>query len=371
MEVIKKRLSCCKDRWVLTLTTLCLLLFISSGCAPLGSKTISRGRAEYNQAINKTEDEQMMLAIVGGCYGDSISLLAVSGVAANVTFRANAGVNAGFGPEESYSGNLVPFSAGLAYEENPTITYAPVQSRRYLRQLMSPVPLDLLVLFVRTGMNLSAFFTILAKRVNDLQNPEFIYEPPSEPDPRFIRFAEVNGELDRAGVIRWVEDPKKEGSFDILISHYAPSYSEKVNEYMTLLGLSMPQNQSTEIVLPVYLGVQGQTSDGIAISTRSTFDLIEILRAAVEIPKEHVSAGITIDYPELGIVGKNIHIHASKGRPKGAVIEVKHRGYWFYIDDTDKQTKLFYQLVRALWTVIISEGSNQTAAPVLTIPVSR
>jgi hypothetical protein len=371
MEVIKKRLSYSGVRCVLTRTTLCLLLFALPGCAKTGPRSISMGRGDYNQAISKTDDEQMLLAIITGCYGDSFSLLAVSGVAANVNFSANAGVNAGFGPEESYAGNLVPFSAGLVYEENPTITYVPVQGTEYLRQLMSPIPLDILILFLRTGTTSTAHFPILVKKINDLQNPDFVYGPSSEPDPRFKRFVELNGELEQAGIIQWVADPKKKVSFDILISNYSPSYTEKVREYLTLLGLTMPAGKSTDIIFPVYLGVKGQKSDGVAISTRSTFELIEILRAAVAIPKEQVLEGITIEYPSLGPVGKNIHIQTSKDKPKRAAVSVRHRGYWFYIDDSDTQTKLFYWLVRILWSVSIAEGSNPTAAPVLTIPVSR
>ena len=60
------------------------------------------GRADYNEAINKTEDEQMLLSIVKGRYGETFSLLAVSGVAANVRFRTNAGVEVGFGPSQNY-----------------------------------------------------------------------------------------------------------------------------------------------------------------------------------------------------------------------------------------------------------------------------
>lgn len=89
----------------------------------------------------------MLLSIVRGRYGETFSLLAVRGVHANVRFRTNADVNAGFGPEADYDGNLVPFSGGVAYEENPTIAYAPVQGEQYLRQLLSPIPLDILVLF--------------------------------------------------------------------------------------------------------------------------------------------------------------------------------------------------------------------------------
>ena len=69
--------------------------------------------------------------------------------------------------------------------------------------------------------------------------------------------------------------------------------------------------------------------------------------------------------------GKNIRIYASKDKPLQAAVAVKHRGYWFYIDDTDMYTKLFYTVVRTLWSVSIATGADQRTAPVLTIPVSR
>ncbi len=313
----------------------------------------------------------MLLSIVKGCYGETFSLLAVSGVAANISFSANVGVQAGFGPRGNYEGNLVPFSGGLAYEENPTITYAPVQGERYLRQLLSPIPLDILVLFVRTGTYSATYLIMLANRINDMRNPDFLDAPSAEPDPRFQSFVELNRELDQAGVLQWLADPRKDVAFDVLITSYAPAYSEKVREYLTLLGLPMPMDESKDIILPVYFGVKGRELGGIAISTRSTFDLVQIARAAIEIPQEHASAGLAINYPTPGLAGKDIHIHASKDKPKRAAVAVKHRGYWFYIDETDTRTKWFYKMVRTLWSVSIAAAADQKARPVLTIPVSR
>jgi hypothetical protein len=326
------------------------------------------GRADYNEAINKTEDEQMLLSVVKGRYGETFSLLAVSGVTANVRFSTNAGVQAGFGPDDSFAGNLVPFSAGLAYEENPTISYVPVQGEEYLRQLMSPVPLDLLVLFVRSGTYSATYINLIANRINGMRNPDFL---DAEPDPRFQRFCELNLELYQAGVLDWVASSKKDVGYAVLITGYAPDYSKKVREYLNLLGLPMPADESKDIVLPIYLAVEGMALSGVAISTRSTFDLIQILRAAVEVPQEHASAGVAFSYPEMGSAGRNIRIHASKDQPERAAVAVKYRGYWFYVDETDVHTKLFYIMVRALWSVSIAAAADQKAQPVLTIPVSR
>jgi len=353
------------------MTALCFGLVALSGCARVGPWSISMGRAQYNEAINKTEDEQMLLSIVKSRYGETFSLLAVSGVAANVRFRSNTDVQVGFGPSSNYSGNLVPFSGGLAYEENPTITYKPVQGEQYLRQVLSPIPLNLLILIIRSVTFSDYYITLFVNRINDMKNPDFLEAPSAEPDLQFKRFIELDKELDRAGVLQWVEDPGAEIAFDILITGYAPAYTEKVREYLTLLGLPVPTVESKDIVLPVYFAVKGRELDGIAISTRSTFDLVEILCATIAIPQEHVDAGLALDYPTPGLAGKNIRIHTSKDAPNQAAVAVKHRGYWFYIEETDVHTKLFYRMVRTLWSVSIAAASDQNAAPVLTIPVSR
>ena len=348
------------------------ILGVLCGCAGVGPTSISMGRADYNEAINKTDDAQMLMSIVRGRYGETFSLLAVTGVAANVRFSTNAGVNVGFGSDDNYAGNLVPFSGGIAYEENPTITYAPVQGSQYVRQLLSPIPLDILLLLVRAMPEPTHIITLLVKKINGLQNPDFLPSPSAEPDPRFLRHVELVTQLRRAGVMQWVEDSRQEVEFDILISGYAPEYTQTVREYIALLGLPLPADESKDIVLPVYFAVNGRQLGGIGISTRSTTDLIEILRAAIEIPQEHNRPGLTVDYPPLGLAGRDILIRSSKNKPKTASMAVKYRGYWFYIEETDQPTKLFFRSMRLFWSVsIASSADSRTAAPVLTIPVSK
>lgn len=156
-----------------------------------------------------------------------------------------------------------------------------------------------------------------------------------------------------------------------MITGYAPAHSEKVNEYLTLIDLPMLRDASKDIVIPVYFGVKGSNFDGIAISTRSIYELKQILKAAIEIPQDHVDTGLAIVFPPMGPAGDNIRIHASKDEPKRAAVAVKNRGYWFYIDETDMHTKLYYLMVRTLWSVSIADAADHRAAPVLTIPVSR
>ena len=349
-----------------------ILLAMLSGCANVGPKSISMGRLNYNEAINSTEDEQLLLSVVKGCYGETTSLLAVNGVAANIKFSSNAGIEAGFGPESNYTANLVPFSGGLVYEENPTITYTPVQSEKFLRQLMSPVPLDILVLFLRNEVDTTRTLTLLVKNINDMRNPAFLEDTSVSYDTRFQRFAELFSEFKKAGLIQLVTNPREDAPYDIMLSGYKQSdYSQKVNEFLDLIGFPIPMEGSKEILVPVYFGVIKSEVNGIAISTRSTYDLIEILKASVEIPKEHLNTGLTAAFPPMGAAGKDIRVHSSKDKPKQGIITVKYRGYWFFIDETDMPTKLYYKMARTLWSVVIAAAADDKGAPVLTLPISN
>ena len=353
----------------LSKAALCLTLWGLAGCAVVGPSHISMGRASYNEAINQTESEQLLLAVVRSRYGELYSLLSVTGVAANVRFSTSAGVNLGFGDSDDYAGNLVPFSGGMIYEENPTITYAPVQSEAFYRQMLTPIPLEMLLLLIRATIDPAKYIKMLVTRINDLNNPDFLPAPMNEPDPRFSRFVELVTEFRYAGILDWVKDPREEVEFDAIIRNYAPQYTQKVREFFALLGLPTPADLSEDIILPVHFAVSGRDWRGIAISTRSTEDLLEILRASIELPEEHARAGIAITYPQVGLAGQGVRIISSKAKPQKASLTTKYRGYWFYIADDNLPTKEFFNSVKIFWTASTRATADQSAAPVLTIPV--
>ena len=99
------------------------------GCSVAGTTAIRNGRAAYNAVMVATNNEQLLTMIVRMRYQEPSSLLAVASITANVRIQATVGAQVGVGPESSFSGNLVPLSAGALYEENPTISYTPVVHR--------------------------------------------------------------------------------------------------------------------------------------------------------------------------------------------------------------------------------------------------
>jgi hypothetical protein len=90
--------------------------------------------------INIAEDEQILIAMVRQRYDETFGMMSVASVTASLRFAAQAGTNIGVGNSDNYAGNLVPLSVGVAYEENPTISYVPLSGEEFMRRLISPVP---------------------------------------------------------------------------------------------------------------------------------------------------------------------------------------------------------------------------------------
>ena len=103
---------------LLGLSICCLL----EGCQTLGPVALGVGRGAYNEVIARTSSEQTLSLIVRLRYSDPIGLLMVTSVTAGLKFSAQATGQAGFGPRANYAGNLIPFSAGMGYEDSPTIS---------------------------------------------------------------------------------------------------------------------------------------------------------------------------------------------------------------------------------------------------------
>ena len=348
-----------------------LVLAMLAGCSMVGPSTISHGRADYNEAINRTDDEQLLMALVRGRYGETSRLLAVTSVAANVRFAANAGAEVGYGTEELNEWTFGPFRGGVAYEENPTISYAPVQGEKYLRQIMSPIPLDLLILALRSSANPAELFTLLVKSINGIKNPDFIKPPSGRTDPRFLRVVLILQDLSDADVIHWVRDRREGMGFSAVIRDYAPEFSAKAIELLTILGLPVPKDRTEDIVLPVHFALRRKEPEGLAVATRSTMDIIEILRASVDVPGDHVQSGLALSYPPKGLSGRGVQIRFAEERPTNVSVAVFYGGYWFYIGRADQRTKRAFRNLRALWDISIASAAAQQPAPILTLPVSR
>jgi hypothetical protein len=348
-----------------------------SGCgrflgprATLGPGAIVRGRGLYNEVISHTNNQQTLELIVRARYGEPSGLLAVASVTANLRATATTNSEFGIGPSRNFQGNIVPLALGLAYEENPTIAYTPVQGERYAKHILSPLGLDVLVLLLGIERAPHQLISILVKQVNGLQNP--MYGPP-QARAAFQDSIALLVRLEDAGQATWAATSTKDGAFALEIHDYAPGNRAVVRELLRKWGLPESLGQGDRnIVLPLNLAVGKVTTPELNVQTRSVYDLIEIAASSVEVPPEHAALGLANPgHDELSPLRGLLRIQSSPNFPSTAVlVAVRHRGYWFYIPADDGESKLAFRLLQTLIGMRLVEGTPQTI-PTLTIPVGR
>ena len=348
-----------------------LLTAMLGGCTVVGPTAISSGRLAYNEAIAATDNQQILMVLVHNRYGERGHLLNVASVTANVSVTTSAGVQAGFGSNGDYAGNLVPFAGSVIYEENPTISYIPVYGERYLRQLTSPINLDMLTQLTRSNTNAGNVLVALVSEVNGIYNPDFNFSEQQD-DPRFDEFTRLVTELSRAHRLHWVARSGHKGEFSLVIDQSAPEHAARVKALLQLLNLPPAMQREQLVVIPVSLALGGGKDGGVGFSTRSVWDMVEVLSARIQVPAADERDGLVVPAPPAGRLGKSLNIHYSKEEPDKAYVAVEYRDGWFYIDERDMLTKQYFKLLGSLWSLAMANAAGQgAAAPVLTVPVTR
>jgi hypothetical protein len=334
--------------------------------ATLGPGSIVRGRGLYNRVISETNNQQTLDLIVRARYGEPLGLLTVASVTANLRTTTTAEAQFGIGADANYRGNLTPLTLDLAYEDNPTIAYAPVQGERYVKSLLSPIGLDVLVLLLGVEHAPSRLISLLVKQVNGLRNP--MYGPP-EARAAFRSSVALLARLEDAGRATWTSTGPE--GFALVLHDYSPDERETVRALLKAWGLSESLLRGgNDVVLPVRLALGPVAKPGLNFQTRSVYDLIEGAATAVEVPEEHAARGIADPMAESALHGL-LKIQSSPTPPHGEVlIAVRHRGYWFFIAADDGPSKVAFRLLQSLIGMRLVEGTTQTM-PTLTIPVAK
>ena len=345
----------------------CVVTLVLCGCAAVGPQAITAGRGTYTEVINKTEDEQILGVLVRERYDETSGLISVASITANLRFSAQATTDIGIGDSGNYAGNLVPLSAGVGYEESPTISYVPLSGEDFTRRMLTPVSTREWILLEQNAKHPGQVLAIAAKRVNGLRNslPE-----EGSASAAFTEFVGLYDQLQRAGVLDIVQgaDNASQRSYFWDIHDYQEAHGDSVRKLLDLIGLKLKLNGSA-ILVPIR-GAIGSTDSEVHIQTRSAYDVLRVFAAGVEIPQVHLEAGIV--EPNRRASPKQdrfITIDSSEKRSDNATVQIRFRDHWFYINATDTKSKRAFMLLRTFVGMRLADPAAAQKAPVITVPV--
>lgn len=339
-----------------------------SGCATLGPNTLAAGRGVYNEVIKSTEDEQTLNIIVRDRYSETFGMLAVTNVTASVRAEAHLSADAAIGNRENYAGNLVPLQAGIAYEDNPTISYEPIGGETFIRRMLRPITLEQLVLIARASPENELAMRTLIRSVNGIRN---LPAGGNEQSSKFERFLELWSTLHTAQVLDVVRTDDEDAGYFVNLVGYGNGYADAVRELLALLGLRKHVPDGRQILIPLRLSIGGASDDAIDLETRSVLQVIRVIGRDVDIPTSHLAAGIVEDLGGIGnqTTPQSISVRSSRGKPTNATVSVFFRDWWFYIDAKDTRSKQGFVVLQMLIGMQMEDTGGGERSPVLTIPV--
>jgi hypothetical protein len=342
-------------------------------CTVIGPRSISGGRGAYAEVINTTEDEQILGVVVRMRYDETFGMLSVASITASLRFRTQAGTNIGVGDSDNFAGNLVPLSLGVAYEENPTISYIPLSGEDFTRRMLSPISVEEWLLLSNAVRRTDLIFAVAVSRINGLRSSLLGDAPRSR---EFERVTELYGKLVDAGVLNYARDQGDQGESRYFwdFHQYANEYRDSVRELLDLLGIEVELDGS-QILLPLRETV-GPSSSAIHIGPRSAYEIFRLFAAGVDVPADHLEAGI-VEPVGSAMASREpfIQIRSEErgwwdSRPDESTVAVRHRDRWFYIDETDTQSKRAFAFLQTLIGMRLANDDAKQRAPVLTVPLN-
>ncbi|MGB1086345.1 MAG: hypothetical protein ACPGU8_02155 [Methylophilaceae bacterium] len=352
-----------------------------SGCGTfdellqIGPDSVEDGRGQFNTVIAETNDQQLLLNLVKRRYGDNTALLEVNSVSTTLEWKrgGNLGLTLFDGGEDA---NSLGIGANGAYTERPTITYLPVKGPDLIKKNLSSLDPEVLILLSRSGWRMERIMRLTLNSINDLDNAAAASGPTPAFAPDTSDFEKLLSVIEKVG----------HGQF---VLGYTIINDQKVLALDARMEmLERPEMQDFTKILKVdkhsfyVVNVEGNTdyrsNKEIDIKVRSLSGIEFYLSHGVQVPEEHImqnkvqitktADGEVFDWDS--IFGDLFQIQSSRQEPSDDIAAVKcfWRGYWFYIDDTDIESKNTFMLLNQI--TALQSGAMDKSGPLLTLPVN-
>jgi hypothetical protein len=343
----------------------------------MGPGSVIRDRFDYSGAVGESWKTQMLLNLVKMRYGDIPVFMDVGTVVAGYslqrTLSATGSANTfNQGPPLNAITSTLGATAGITYNDSPTITYTPMAGERFARSLMSSIPPASILNVLQAGFPVDVVLRLAVQSVNGIDNRRVAggisREHVRPANPEFYSLLEQLGRIQNSGDLG-VRAGKGDELTLIFRRNQSAAVKQAVRNVTNLLGLD-PNASEFRIVY----GAVPRDNKEIALVTRSIFEVLLDISSSILVPGEHVAERRVAATPEgdlgpEGTIAPLIRISSSSGRPDDAFVAIPYHGYWFSIDDRDPASKNLFSFILLLFTFV--ETGSTTAAPILTIPTTR
>ena len=352
-------------------------MFFISGCFHIGPTMMQSERIKYNVAIQNTDNQEILLNLVRLRYVDVPQVLHVSNINSQLKVGADfsSSVTITEGPSPPGIGDVFNFNLLPSYEDSPTITYTPLQGDKFVKNVLSQVKDDVILLLFNSGWSVERIFRLCVQRINDIPNAPSASGPTPKRKPEYENFDKLVNlmrklQLKNVMFIGY----KFHNEEPVLVMKFA---KKALDWYETREIVKILQLTPGKTTYPIMLNAIDHNPDYINLQTRSLIGIFFYLSHAVNVPDDDIKNGrVTLTQDETGtpfdwteVLGKVLVIKSDSRKPSDAYVSIRYRGNWFYIDDTDLSSKATFSLLSQIFA--IQAGQIVIDKPTLTLPIGR
>ena len=380
-----------------------LASFLNVSCTSFGAEKVISSHTGYNESVQLTVTREVLTNIVRSRYLDPMQFLTVSAI--NAQFSVNVGGSAGVAGI-GQAGSSGQAGGSIGYSDSPTITFVPQSDNAFYKSLNSTFSVSESIAFgqmYRSALSQSDWQTFLLSLsfasingTNDFvagkynkhydqkivalvrllqlgaeyqQVPEWDFDVSTIAKDKVT--AEDKVEAFRRGLYFVEEDDGKNlrlARYRLVVALALPAADDpQMVEALEVLGVT--PGRTKYIIRPPTDAMPGETDPyAIWVTSRSMTDVISLAARFVEVPAEHSDIVPAIDKTERTSSDKSIRIRSSSEEPPYPY-RVQHRGYWFYVEDTDINSRVFLEAIVAAYTSRVGLQQSGEGQPDVVIPI--
>lgn len=338
-----------------------LVLLALAGCTSVPSQNVTTDRMDYGTVVAESWKRQTLLNVVRLRYADAPVFLDVASIINSYTVGGNASARAQI--PSSIDPNVFEAGAVHNWSNTPTVTYQPLIGDRFTRSLLTPIPPVSIFRLLQGGWPATVVFQTVVGSINGLRNASTSIPA----DPGFVELTETLSRVQRRGDIGIRVDERTDGGGVLVVirrSNSDPKLNEDGRRLRKLLGLAEDVSE-----FQITSGLVPRTRNEVAVLSRSMMEIMLQLGFGIELPAAHLAEGrILTGQAQPGDVQANplVHVHSGPIAPADAYASIPYKGYWYWIADSDIESKRTFTFLMMLFS--LAETGQSAAAPVVTVP---
>jgi hypothetical protein len=346
---------------------------LTVSCGLYGPESIRATRTDYNVSIQQTNEQELLLNLVRLKYRDTPSFLSIDNVASSLEYNRSVAASATVPSQGITTFNLG--AARIELFEKPTAIYRPLEGKEFVRRLMTPLDLEVLILLANSGWPADRLFLVTLQEMNGLRNAPTASGPTPEREPEYRAFREAVEHLRSLQLRKQVElaqvVSKSKPYLELRFTKEDANDPHAIR-FKHLLRLA-PERDHFKLLAGI--GVAKQNA--IVVSPRTLIAVMNYLAQGIEVPARDLSGGrVTRTLADSGkmfdwqrVLKGVFKIHSSDEQPSEPAVAIHFRGSWFFINDTDLNSKETFSLLMQLFA--LQAGEIKKISPAINLLIGR